>query len=310
MPTKKSAKSGATKKTAPKKPVTKTTVRTVSSDKSTTSSASATTNKSRRLTLDNNIINIVLAELVGTFVLTIVALMTASDIVPLFIGLTFAIIVMAIGGISGAHVNPAVTFGLWASKQLKTIKVPFYWIAQFLGAMAAIVVMNAVANTKLNLSFDDFDKFAWPIFWIELIGTAVFMFGFSAVLRRTELSGGTKALGIGLSLFIGLAVASSIYTPMRSATISNIQNSDSAKNSTITEKDLPHEILVNGATLNPAVALATTETPASTLLGTSDNGDNSIKHYSRLSWEVILATFVGAAAGANLPAILNRKYRD
>ncbi len=313
MATKKSAKSGSstTKKAAPKKAATKTTVRTSSesakSQPAKTVSASASTKSAVKI--DSKYINIVLAELVGTFVLTSVALLTASDTLSLFIGLTLVVLVMTIGTVSGAHVNPAVTFGLWASKKLKSIMLPFYWVAQLLGAMAAIVVINAVAGTKLNLSFAHFNEFAWPIFWIELVGTGVFLFGLTSVLRRTDASDTTKALGVGLSLFVGLAIAAAVYAPMRQATIATIQNSDKAKTSAITEGDLPHQLLVSGATLNPAVALASTETSAASLLGTS--GDTSKEtHYSRLGWEVILGTFIGAALGANLTRLVGHRFKD
>lgn len=315
MATKKSAKSAAsTKKAAPKKAATKTTVRTVSSAKSKSSAAvAAPARKVKRsidLKLENNVINIVLAELIGTFVLVVVALLTASDVLPLFIGLTFAVIFMIVGAVSGSHINPAVTFGLWAARKVKTIMVPFYWVAQLLGAMAAVVVINAVAGTKLNLSFAHFNDFSWPIFWIELIGTTVFLLGFTAVLRHRELNGAGRALGVGLSLFVGLVVASALYVPARTAAISTVQNSDAAKSSSITEKDLPHQILVSGATLNPAVALASTETPASTLLGTGTGNEAGTTHYSRLGWEVIVGTFIGAALGANLTYVIDRRYKN
>ena len=313
MATKKSAKSGSstTKKAAPKKAATKTTVRTssesVKSQPAKTVSASTSTKSA--IKIDSKYINIVLAELVGTFVLTTVALLTASETLSLFIGLTLVVLVMAIGTVSGAHVNPAVTFGLWASKKLKSIMLPFYWVAQFLGAMAAVVVINAVAGTKLNLSFGHFNEFAWPIFWIELIGTGIFLFGLTSVLRRTDTNDTTKALGVGLSLFVGLAIAAAIYAPMRQATISTIQNSDKAKTSAITASDLPHQLLVSGATLNPAVALASTETSASSLLGTGADTSKDT-HYSRLGWEVILGTLIGAALGANLSRLVGHRFKD
>lgn len=312
MATKKSAKSGSstTKKAAPKKSATKTTVRTsseVKSQSAKTASASAAAKSSVKI--DSKYINIVLAELVGTFILTTVALLTASETLPLFVGLTLVVLVMTIGAVSGAHVNPAVTFGLWASKKLKSIKLPFYWVAQFLGAMAAVVVMNAVAGTKLNLSFAHFADFAWPIFWIELIGTGVFLFGLTSVLRRADASDTTKALGVGLSLFVGLVVAAAIYAPMRQATVASIQNSEKAQTSALSAEDLPHQLLVSGATLNPAVALAATETPASSLLGNSGSSTDETR-YSRLGWEVILGTLIGAALGANLTRVIAHRFKD
>lgn len=299
MATKKtSAKAAPVKKAAPKKS-TETTVRTVSASTVSTKPKSSTN-------FDGNMINIALAELLGTFVLTAVALMTAADIVPLFVGLTLAVLVMAIGAVSGSHVNPAVSFGLWSAGKLKAKLLPLYWVSQFVGAMAAVVTINAIAGTKVGLDFGHFGTFAWPIFWIELVGTAVFLFGLVNAASRTDLSNNGKAVGIGLSLMVGILVAGSIYTPMRQQAIANYQtNATAAKDGE--RPAVSHEIYVKGATLNPAVALAVTESTDSELGISQDK--TADKHYSRLSWEVLLATLVGAAAGANLARLINYRFR-
>lgn len=308
MATKKSVKSSssATKKAAPKKavgvPVTTTTVHTVR--------ASDHRSTSNKLSIEVNTVNIVVAELIGTFILATVAIMTASDSLPLYVGLTMAVLVMVLGAVSGAHINPAVTFGLWATRRLKTVMVPFYWVAQMLGGMAAVVVATAIAGTKLNLSFGHFNTFSWPIFWIELVGTAVFLFGLVSVMKRIELSNTAKAFGIGLSLFVGLVVAGSIYTPMRQAAITSYQsNMSQSKTQTTDGSDIPHQIYVSGATLNPAIALASTETPKSTLLGSSSGDSSTETHYSRLGWEVILGTLIGAALGGNLALLIDYRFK-
>ncbi|MBP7837526.1 aquaporin, partial [Candidatus Saccharibacteria bacterium] len=64
-----------------------------------------------------------LAELVGTFILTIVAI---AGGVPLVVGFTMIVLVLVLGIVSGAHVNPAVTIGLWSIKKFEGRKVPFY----------------------------------------------------------------------------------------------------------------------------------------------------------------------------------------
>jgi MIP family channel proteins len=58
-------------------------------------------------------------------------------------GLAFAIMVTALGHISGGHFNPAITIGLWVTRRLGTLHSVAYWIAQLLGAMAAAYVIKA-----------------------------------------------------------------------------------------------------------------------------------------------------------------------
>ena len=79
-----------------------------------------------------------LAELVGTFILTIIAI---AGVAPLFVGFTMIVLVLVIGLISGAHVNPAVTVGLWSIKKFEGRKVPFYIAMQFAGAINGKIVV-------------------------------------------------------------------------------------------------------------------------------------------------------------------------
>ena len=307
MATKKPARKSTTK-TTPKRVASSTTrVRTVSAKDVPSRNVATATGTTTARKIDNNIINIVLAELVGTFILTMVALLAVQNVMPLFIGLTLALLVMTIGAVSGSHVNPAVTFGLWAARNLNTVMVPFYWLAQFVGAMAAILLINVVAGANMGLDFvGHFTEFSWNVVAIELIGTAVFLFGLVSVTNRNDLSAGGKALGVGLSLFVGILVATSVLTPAQSQAISDYQKSSSKDDKASAE--IPHLIYVKGATLNPAVALATSESTQSELTGAQAGDDETA--YSRLSLEVIIGTLVGAALGANLALLVAYRFRD
>src|SRR5438132_13084263 len=57
-------------------------------------------------------------------------------------GLALLVIVYAWGSISGAHVNPAVTFGIALAGRMDWAKAVMYWIAQFLGAIAAAYLLQ------------------------------------------------------------------------------------------------------------------------------------------------------------------------
>ena len=294
-----SSRKSSTKKApaAPKKTTT-TTVKTVAA-------ASTPSKKSTSANWTDNLANILVAELVGTFILTTVALLSIQLVSPLYVGIALTLIAFATFAISGSHVNPAVTFGLWSVRKLKTVLVPFYWIAQLLGALASLVVIDLVSGAKLNLDLSHFSSFSWSIFGVEMIGTAVFLFCLVAVVSRTDLKLGSKAFGVGLSLTVGLVVASSILSQV----MTNVdQTKIKADQATGTLTNVPHELRVGGPILNPAIALATTEKTDTQLSGGSAGKTES--QYSRFSWEVILGALLGAAVGGNLYLLISSRSRE
>ena len=303
MATKKAA---STKKAPARKPAAaKTTVRTVRAEAKPEPKAViklakvSTVSASKATRLPDNIVSVVFAELVGTFILTLVALASFSETGPLYVGLAVSVLVMAVGVVSGGHLNPAVTFGLWSMRKLKTILVPFYWGAQFLGAMLAVIVMNWVASNSLNLNFNHIWSLNWAVMGVELVGAAVFMFGLAAAVSHRDLSTGARAVGIGASLLVGLVVAGTLLNAIKTNDIAAYQKS--AQSSTTTP-EIPHIVYVKGASLNPAVALASVEHTQSELMSSSSSEKENT--YSRFTSEVVLGTLVGAALGGNLYALL------
>lgn len=299
-------KTATSSKKSPKKTTATTAKKTTTKVKTVSAEVTRKTIASRGWT--SNLANVMVAEVIGTFVLTLVALYTVQLVSPLYVGLAYAVLVVGVGAVSGAHLNPAVTFGLWTMRRLKTVLVPFYWIAQFLGALGAIVVINLVAGTKLNLSLGHFTSMDWSIFTLEMIGAAVFLFGLSAVLVRDDVTPSGKALGAGLSLMVGIVVATSLFTSVSSnVDQSNIKSETDEKSGQVKYSNIPHAMSVGGATINPAIALAATEKTTSEL--TTGQATKDETRYSRLSLEVILGTLVGAAVGGNLYLLLGTRVR-
>jgi aquaporin Z len=72
--------------------------------------------------------------------------------VALAFGLTVLTMAYAIGHVSGCHLNPAVSVGLWAGGRFKTADLPGYIIAQVLGAIAGAGVLYLIASGKAGFS--------------------------------------------------------------------------------------------------------------------------------------------------------------
>ncbi len=236
---------------------------------------------------------VLLAELVGTFILTTVAITVAN---PIIVGFTLVTLVIALGAISGAHVNPAITFGLWSIRKLEGIKVPFYWAMQLVGALLALLVSQLYQGTGYGISFASFNSFDGKILLAELLGTAVFAFAVAAAYRRdlVDTIDSAKALCVGLALLTGLAVGGGLLGQAA-------QNLTASSNA----NETPRISKIDGAILNPAIALASTEKNAQqdqlqSLGGTQADTTSKKKAASRLSWETLLGGLLGGAIGMNL----------
>lgn len=107
------------------------------------------------------------AELIGTFWLVFGGCGTAiisahfPEVgvgllgVALAFGLTLLTMAFAIGNISGCHINPAVTIGLWAGKRFPTAEVIPYIIAQVLGGILASTVLYVIASGAPGFSLSN-----------------------------------------------------------------------------------------------------------------------------------------------------------
>jgi MIP family channel proteins len=97
------------------------------------------------------------AEFIGTFALIFFGAGAicvdwyphASNALGLFAiavahGLAIAIMICALGHISGGHFNPAVTIGFWVTKRLNTVDTIAYWVAQLAGATAAAFLLKSI----------------------------------------------------------------------------------------------------------------------------------------------------------------------
>lgn len=146
-----------------------------------------------------------LVEGFGTFLLALVVGLSLAGhfpvATPLLAGLTLGLFVYTAGGFSGAHINPAVTIGVWSLKKISTYDAICYIVAQFVGAGVALLLVRWF-TVPATLVVEN----SWLVAAAEALGTMVFAFGIAAVVHGkvpTDVTGVT----IGGSLLLGLSIA-------------------------------------------------------------------------------------------------------
>ncbi len=148
------------------------------------------------------------AEFIGTFALVfagtgavIINETTGGAVTHVGVALTFGLIVMAmiyaLGDVSGAHLNPAVTLGFWAARRFPTRQIWPYLAAQFSGAVLASLVLKLLFPTNQNLGATHPTGPALQSFVLELILTALLMFVILNVASGAKEKGITAGLAIG-----------------------------------------------------------------------------------------------------------------
>ncbi len=148
------------------------------------------------------------AEAFGTFLLTAAVISsiegTLGIATPLTAALTLMVLVLLVGSVSGAHVNPAVTLGLFSIGKIKGREATYYILVQLLGGFVACVLLHTffLAGKAAPLA-------ATPALYgiaAELVGSFVFVFGVSTVVQRgfEELH---AAVAVSFSLLLAITIA-------------------------------------------------------------------------------------------------------
>ncbi|HEV1993329.1 MAG TPA: MIP family channel protein [Candidatus Acidoferrum sp.] len=129
-------------------------------------------------------------------------------------GLAIAIMVSALGHISGGHFNPAVTIGFWVTKRLGTIEAFLFWVAQLAGASAAAFLLKTVVPEEtwraVSLGTPALAR-DFPV-WAGISLEAVTTFFLVLVVFATAVDekGAFRSIagfGIGLTISLGFLVA-------------------------------------------------------------------------------------------------------
>ncbi len=148
-------------------------------------------------------------------------------------GLTLMALAYSLGPISGCHVNPAVTMGVWLSGGISLEGAVSYWIAQFVGGIVGAVGLWGTfaasplySRSRVGLGTDGWGSAselhisAGGAFIAEVVLTALFVFVILAVTHKSAIgNASTAGLVIGLTLtvvhLIGIPLTGTSVNPAR-----------------------------------------------------------------------------------------------
>jgi aquaporin Z len=153
--------------------------------------------------------------------------------VALAFGLTVLTMAFAIGGISGCHLNPAVSLGLFAGGRFSSKDLGQYIVAQLLGGIGGAAVLFAIASGKPGFELGGFACNGYgphspgsyslaAAFICEVVMTFIFLFVIlGATSKRAPLGFAPIAIGLCLTLIhlISIPVTNTSVNPARSTAV-------------------------------------------------------------------------------------------
>jgi MIP family channel proteins len=172
-----------------------------------------------------------LAEFIGTFTLVfagcgaiVIDRVTRGQIthvgVAISFGLVVAAMIYAIGHISGAHINPAVTLAFALTRHFPPYPLPLYWTAQLAGASVAAGVLRALFGDVAHLGATLPSGGDGQSLVLEIILTFFLMFVIMAVATDDRALGQAAALAVGgtvlLDAMFGGPITGASMNPARS----------------------------------------------------------------------------------------------
>lgn len=148
------------------------------------------------------------AEIFGTFALVfagtgavVIDAVTGGGVTHVGVALTFGLVVMAmiyaVGDVSGAHLNPAVTLGFFASGRLPARCVAPYVLSQLGGAVLASLALRGLFGNHASLGATLPAGSGWQSFGLELVLTGILMFVILCVSTGPREVGTMAGIAVG-----------------------------------------------------------------------------------------------------------------
>jgi len=181
--------------------------------------------------------NPIIAEAAGTFLFFFVGIGTvalgdmqgwgANDpaglvVIALAHGVVLAVLVSALGAVSGGHFNPAVTFGVWIAGRIGSLNALRYVVAQLIGALLAAWAIRAIFPEQVspNLGRPALGAGIEPLTGtgIEAVLTVILLvavFGTAIDPRGPKIGGLAIGLAIACDILMGGPLTGAAMNPAR-----------------------------------------------------------------------------------------------
>jgi len=170
------------------------------------------------------------AEAIGTFCLVfagtaaIVVDAAGGGVTHVGVSMVFGLVVFAmiaaVGDVSGAHINPAVTFGFWLAGRFPATRVAGYVVSQIVGGCLASGVVHLLFPLDATLGATRPSGPVGQAWALEVVLTAILMYLILAVSSGGREKGITAGLAIGgmvtLGALLGGPVSGASMNPVRS----------------------------------------------------------------------------------------------
>jgi glycerol uptake facilitator-like aquaporin len=158
--------------------------------------------------VNRSVVAPVLAEFLGTGVLVMVALIlgqttAVSYFIATSLAVTATVVYLLFSAVSGAHANPAITFGLWTARRIATLRAIIYIAAQLLGGVVAWQLFQYLTNHPMQAKNVPFST---PIWLAEVVGTSILALAFTAALNRGAMLL-NSAVSVGAAYFVAILIA-------------------------------------------------------------------------------------------------------
>jgi glycerol uptake facilitator-like aquaporin len=182
---------------------------------------------------DTKILGAILGEVIGTGLISALAF-TLGLANPLYWVFAYVGVTLAVFKLSGAHLNPAITAGMMASRRISAIRGVLYIIAQVIGAWAGFMIISGFHSAGVASGNIDATTAALPtlqgaadataqtegysFFWaytmIEFIGAIIISFFFARGLsykKKPIVFATTVAFGVFLALSFAVLINQSFF---------------------------------------------------------------------------------------------------